>query len=182
MSSPQGFVSEHGRFIPVRTPSPRERPSKRTNVLRPARRLFTRPRVCALARNPVRMDESTPRHRTGMESSVLIYRFFGIYRDRFPSSCTAGGRQCNCRQNWRYITAIPNEPIYKGLRPGATSSRWKMCDVHSRGRASMRASRPNGRIHASASHGDEITRANIQRSSTWRKRRCLWFNLKEHNE
>jgi hypothetical protein len=34
-------------------------------------------------------------------------RLSGNCRGSCASSCTAGGRQCNCRQNWWYITPIP---------------------------------------------------------------------------
>jgi hypothetical protein len=34
----------------------------------------------------------------------------GNCRDCYASSCTAGGRQCNCRRNWRFITATPKDP------------------------------------------------------------------------
>jgi hypothetical protein len=37
-------------------------------------------------------------------------RLSGNCRDCYASSCTSGRRQCNCRRNWRFITATRKDP------------------------------------------------------------------------
>jgi hypothetical protein len=60
-----------------------------------------------LLRNALRKRRKFFQH---VEALLEYLRLIGNLRDRSPSSCTAGGRQCNCRQNWGCITAIPREP------------------------------------------------------------------------
>ena len=56
-------------------------------------------------------------------STERLPRFIGNRRGSCPSSCTAGGRQCNCRQNWGYVTANPREPLPIGQSPVKSRNR-----------------------------------------------------------